>query len=58
MNCHNCNKSVSHIIRTNPKGEIGVFWCEKCLKNKEPELFDNYKQEDKQVMDAIISALQ
>lgn len=30
----------------NPKGEIGVFWCDKCCKEHEPELYKNEKEEE------------
>lgn len=27
--------------RINPKGEIAIFWCEKCIAKNEPELYKN-----------------
>lgn len=43
MKCANCNKSVfsSPLIRVNPKGEDGIWWCHECVNKEEPELYKN-----------------
>lgn len=48
QNCNKCNVSVFErpLQRVNSKGEDGIFWCEPCIKNEEPELYRNM-QEDK-----------
>lgn len=42
-NCANCGSSVLNgpLIRVNEKGVKGIFWCEECVKTKEPELYKN-----------------
>lgn len=48
MTCPKCGCSVfDHpFMRTNPKGQIGIFWCEPCVKKHEPELYANEKEEE------------
>lgn len=33
-------------MRVNPKGQLGIFWCEPCVKKHEPELYTNEKEEE------------
>lgn len=47
MNCAKCGVSVMArpLIRVNPIGEDGEFWCWDCLKKHEPELYKNLKDD-------------
>ncbi len=36
-------------IRMNPKGEYGIWWCEKCAEEYEPELYKNEKEDESDV---------
>lgn len=47
-NCEKCGISVFErpLIRMNPKGEIGIFWCEDCAKRFEPELYKNEREDE------------
>lgn len=46
-NCEKCNVSVFKypLRRVSPIGEIGVFWCDKCIEQNEPELHKNIKED-------------
>ena len=48
QDCDNCGVSVfvKPLHRVNPKGEIGIAWCEDCLKDKEPELARNIEEDE------------
>jgi late competence protein required for DNA uptake (superfamily II DNA/RNA helicase) len=37
MKCDNCLKEDVAVFRTNPKGEIGIFYCWECLNNNQKE---------------------
>ena len=37
MNCDKCGKGSSYLLRQNPTGEKGVFWCRSCCGLPEPE---------------------
>lgn len=43
VKCQKCNCSANDrpLLRTNPTGEPGIFWCDKCLQEHEPELYKN-----------------
>lgn len=43
MECAKCGISVFKrpLKRINPKGELGIWWCEVCLLKYEPELYKN-----------------
>lgn len=45
----NCTPENRPFIRMNPKGEKGIFWCEKCAKENEPEFYKNEKEDESQV---------
>ena len=51
MNCKLCGVSVHEVPlqRVNEKGVEGIWWCEPCLKNNEPELYNNIMEEETQV---------
>ena len=44
-------------MRVNPKGEKGVFWCDKCLETHEPELYKNEVEERSDVEKDLIKIL-
>lgn len=52
MNCAKCNASVMSgiLLRVNPVGEIGVWWCEPCIAKHEPELHRNNQEDESQVL--------
>jgi hypothetical protein len=52
MRCVKCGCSVfdKPFMRTNPKGEIGIFWCEDCVKQEEPELYNNEIEEGGEIL--------
>lgn len=54
--CKNCGVSVfdAPLMRVNPKGEPGIFWCHECVKTHEPELFKNEMEEQTQAEKDII----
>ena len=61
MKCINCgvpmfNKPLS---RTNPKGQPNAGWmCQDCIKDKEPELYQNLKEDgDLDVLNDIFTAI-
>lgn len=39
----------SPLHRINPTGEMGIWWCEACLKTHEPELFRNIVEDSGKV---------
>lgn len=41
MICDKCKKESDFLLRVNPLGENGIFWCENCTKINEPELYKN-----------------
>jgi len=48
MNCINCGVSAlkKPLSRTNPKGQPDAGWmCQDCIKEKEPELHKNLKED-------------
>jgi len=52
MKCAKCGISVfiKPLKRVNSKGEIGIWWCEDCLKKFEPELYKNEMEDESQVI--------
>jgi uncharacterized protein (UPF0212 family) len=50
--CDKCGVSVMKepLLRTNPLGEMGIFWCMPCIEANEPELASNIKEDEPQVM--------
>lgn len=48
MNCMKCNVSVNErpLIRMNEKGVAGIWWCETCAEEYEPELYNNLMEEE------------
>jgi len=61
MKCKKCGVSVldKPLSRTNPKGQTDAGWmCEDCIKVKEPELYNNLKQDgDFKVANDIFDAI-
>lgn len=61
MECVCCKVgfTTKMLFRTNPVGQSDAGWmCEKCIKNKEPELYQNMKSDGEfsdasDIMDAI-----
>lgn len=51
MECNNCKKEIDLLHRVNEKGVDGIWWCGKCIKEKEPELYKNIQEEDSIVFD-------
>jgi len=51
MNCAKCGCSVFDrpLMRINPKGEVGIWWCEPCVKQYEPELYKNEKEDESKI---------
>lgn len=51
MRCNQCKVSVmlKPLRRVNPTGEDGIWWCDDCLEEHEPELFNNLKEDETQV---------
>lgn len=51
MECSKCNISVfkKPLKRVNVYGEIGIWWCEDCIKKYEPELYKNIMEDETQV---------
>lgn len=41
MKCAKCHKEAPSLYRTNPQGEVGIFYCKECLAKYEPELYAN-----------------
>jgi hypothetical protein len=48
MKCDKCNISVIErpLLRVNEKGVTGIFWCEPCIKENEPELHANLMEDE------------
>lgn len=44
-----CTPMKRPFVRMNPIGEVGIFWCEKCCKQHEPEFYKNFKEEESQI---------
>lgn len=61
MNCKNCKASVldKPLSRTNPKGQSDAGWmCQDCIKTKEPELYQNLKDDgDLKITNDIFNAI-
>jgi len=57
MKCPKCNCSVvdKPLLRMNPIGEIGIFWCEDCAKKEEPELYNNLIEDRSDVEKDLIN---
>lgn len=55
MNCPKCGVSVfeTPFMRINQKGEDGIFWCENCVKEYEPELYKNEIEDGGKLMEDI-----
>ena len=52
MKCKKCNKNTVFdfpFMRMNEKGVSGIFWCEPCAKEHEPELYSNEKEDESQI---------
>jgi hypothetical protein len=48
MKCHRCRKNVdSPLYRVNKIGDIGIFWCNECIKSypKMGSSMDDIKKE-------------
>lgn len=58
MKCSKCGCSVfdKPFMRINPKGETGIFWCEDCIAEHEPELYKNNIEDEGQVVKDLKSA--
>ncbi len=50
--CDKCGVSVMKepLLRVNPVGIDGIFWCMPCIKANEPELARNIEEDEPQVM--------
>ena len=48
MKCDKCNTSVMTrpLKRVNKKGVSGIWWCEPCIQENEPELYKNLKEDE------------
>lgn len=48
MKCDKCNTSVMKrpLKRVNEKGVSGIWWCETCIQENEPELYKNLKEDE------------
>lgn len=61
MNCKNCGVSMfdKPLSRTNPKGQPDAGWmCQDCIKLKEPELYQNLKDDgDLKITNDIFDAI-
>lgn len=59
MKCGKCGASVmlKPLVRVNPKGEDGIFWCWDCLKKYEPELYKNEKEDQTDLEKLLIKEL-
>lgn len=59
MKCAKCNVSVMDkpLTRVNPKDKIGIFWCWACLKQHEPELYKNEKEDADEVLKILIDEI-
>lgn len=61
MNCTNCGVSMfdKPLSRTNPKGQPDAGWmCQDCIKLKEPELYQNLKDDgDLKITNDIFDAI-
>lgn len=46
--CNRCGIDVSKrpLMRINCMGIPGIFWCELCVKEQEPELYNNLKEDE------------
>ena len=57
MNCKKCGVSVfkKPLERVNPKGELGIWWCHDCLKEHEPELYNNIMEDQTQLEKDLIN---
>ena len=55
MTCPCCKKTDTYLllIRVNALGEKGIFWCESCLKQNEPELHKNWQEDEAKLMKCI-----
>ncbi len=52
MTCPKCNTNTIYthpFIRMNEKGVDGIFWCEPCCEEHEPELYSNEKDDETDV---------
>ena len=56
MKCKKCNISVFKrpLQRVNPIGEDGIWWCEPCLEEHEPELYNNTMEDKNDVEKDLI----
>lgn len=53
MNCAKCNVSVNDKIlyRINPKGVDGIWWCDVCIREFEPTVYqEKVKDEQTQLL--------
>lgn len=61
MNCKNCNASMfdKPLSRTNQTGQPNAGWmCQDCIKIKEPELYNNLKEDGElQITNHIFNSL-
>lgn len=58
MKCANCKEPAEVLIRVNELGEIGIFWCEHCVRLEEPELFKNHIKDNGTLINAILNRSQ
>jgi ribosomal protein L37AE/L43A len=52
MECAKCGASVMNkpLMRINPIGEAGIWWCEDCVRKNEPELYKNQIEDEPPVL--------
>lgn len=60
MKCCKCGVSIQGRIlhRTNPLGQLDAGWmCEPCIKENEPELYENIQEGNKEVINDLKEVL-
>lgn len=45
MKCASCKIQGKVLYRVNEIGIDGIFWCDECIKKKEPELHKNIMED-------------
>lgn len=55
--CRKCGFKCDIVYRTNEKEKDGIFYCEKCLKKHEPDLYKSLDKHEKGLNNLIKSIL-
>lgn len=53
--CDHCHSNGNVLYRYNEPGADGIYWCEKCLKENEPELLKEHKEDAGDIIKEALS---